>query len=349
MELNSSLDNVSSYFNENTFPFYLFFIITPIFLLKIKSDGQYLDLYSSLIQKLCKVSVILSFLIFLSSQGVSGRDETLEAISGNIYVYYLSFINTAIIMIVIASFFSPKVLSIDKKTSNLIIIMVAVSTLMSFSRSIAFFFLTAYLLSGIKFDINLKKIFFLLIPSVALVLVMPVLQGRTDDVNFAIIRTFQNLIFYNSYPFYLGQDLLSKSEIYYGISFGLPGYLISKLFGLGLMSNSFFDNKMMYDFVNLGQSALYGEINANVTYPTWAVVAVDYGEFSFLIYLLVTLLVAFLSFKNLFILASWIYYRFYLVGLMVAPMILRDALFEFVFVLMIELYLFSRTRGVRYK
>lgn len=349
MEINSSLDNVNAYFNENTSPFYLFLIVTPVFLLKAKNDEQYLDIYYYIIQSLCKFSIILSLLIFFSSQGVSGRDETLEAISGNIYVYYLSFINTAIIIIVMASFFSPKVIFFDKKTANLIIIMVAVSTLMSFSRSIAFFFLTAYMLSGVKFKINLNKISFLLIPSVALVLVMPVLQGRTDDINFAIIRTFQNLIFYNSFPFYLGQDLLSKAQIHNGISFGLPGYLLSKIFGFSLASNSFFDNKMLYDFVNLGQSTIYGEINANVTYPTWAVIAVDYGEFSFLIYFLVTSLVAILRLNNFFILSGWLYYRFYILGMMVAPMILRDTIFEFAFVLMVEIYLFRRVRMERYK
>lgn len=293
----------------------------------------------------CKLSIMISIFIILLTLPQGSRDEKLEAISGNIVIYYLSFINTAFIIIILSSMFQPYQKKYDDKTLTLIVLAVLFSVFMSYSRSLAFFLVISVLLSGIEISFSKRKLALFIAPFLFLILVMPLFQGRTDDYGFAMVRTLQNLYFYNAFPFYLGESLLYEPEKFHGLSLGYPGYIVSKFFGTPLDSNAFFDQRVLYDFVNLGTSASYGDINANVMYPTWAVVSVDFGVWAFLAYAFTTLIIMILLYNKFTIIGCWLYFRFYVLGFMVSPFILRDTVFEFLIVVLLQ-FLFYKKRFI---
>lgn len=332
-----------SFFSENTVPFYISFLLTNFVIHKyVPSKVKLSNFEFSWIAPLCNVSIFISLIIIILTLQVSGRDAKLEAISSNLILYYLSFLNTAIIIIVLSSFFQPYKKTLDSKTTKLIFFMVSLAILISYSRSLAFFLIISILVSGVHTSINLKKLILLGLPILTLVLLMPLLQGRTEDGVFAIIRTLQNVFYYNAFPFFLGEHLIERSDIYSGLSLGYGGYLFSNTFNLTLDSNAFFDNKVLYDFIKLGESLLYGDVNANVMYPLWAIVSIDYGPMSFLYYLTLSLTIIALMLCRLTVIASWIYFRCYILGFMVSPFLLRDTIFELVLVLLIQFFLYGK-------
>lgn len=330
------------FFNVDTLPFFVSFIITAWLVKRTSSINKVRSFDVSWIDLVCKLSIIISIVIIILTIRHQGRDAKLEAISANIILYYLSFINTAIIMIVLSSMFQPYNKEYSGKTTNLILFAVLLAIFMSFSRSLAFFLVVSILISGVKLKLSKKKIAIFISPLILMILMMPLLQGRTDDYMFAMLRTVQNVYFYNAFPFYLGESLLGLPEQYDGLSLGYPGFLIAKSLGLTLDSNAFFDNKVLYDFVKLGTSLTYGDINANVMYPTWAVVSVDFGYISFIVYALVTLTIMALLYNKLTIIGCWLYFRFYILGFMVSPVLLRDTMFELAIVVFLQFFIYRK-------
>lgn len=342
MQESGSLYIDYEFFNADTVPFFLCFMVTSWL---IKKTGTFNGVNSfdiSWIDVLCKLSILISVVIIILTLPYQGRDAKLEAVSANIILYYLSFVNTAFIIIILSSMYQPYQKEYTEKTASLIIFAILFAIFMSYSRSLAFFLVISFFTSEIKINLSKKKIFLFIAPFLVMVLIMPLLQGRTDDYIFAMVRTFQNLYFYNAFPFYLGETILRISEQFQGLSLGYPGYIVTKLFGFPLDSNVFFDQKMLYDFVILGTSLIYGDINANVMYPTWAIVSIDFGNMAFLVYLLTTLIIIALLYNKLTIIGCWLYFRFYILGFMVSPVILRDTMFEFAIVILLQFFFYKK-------
>ncbi|MFM5243868.1 hypothetical protein [Aeromonas rivipollensis] len=342
MQSVSNLNIEYMFFNANTLPFFFCFCVTSWLIEKNKYIKINKRFELTWVDGLCKLSIAISIFIILATLTKQGRDAKLESISENIVLYYLSFINTAIIMIVLSSMFQPYNKIYGIKTTNLIMLTVVFAVFMSYSRSLAFFLLISCVLSGARLDITLRRLSIFILPVLLVVLMMPILQGRTEDYGFAMLRTIQNVYFYNAFPFYLGEELINSSAHYQGISFGYIGFLLSNILGVPLDSNYFFNEKILYEFIQLGTSLTYGDINANVMYPVWATTAVDFGNLSILFYVTVSIIILTLYYLNLTIMASWIFFRFYVLGFMVSPFLLRDTMFELSVALIVQFFIYGK-------
>ncbi|EOG1934489.1 hypothetical protein ACQFZT_003578 [Providencia stuartii] len=290
---------------------------------------------------LAKFSLIISFVILVLTFNISGRDEKLHEISSNLLLYYLSITGSGIIMVIISALLQPTTINLSKRTFFYIISSILFFSLTNLSRTLAFYFLIAILIAKIHLDMPKRKIISLSLVLVICMIVMPILQGRTDNIYGAVERSILNIIFYISYSFYLGDHLINQGGLS-GISWGYFGYLFTKLINEPLDSNIFFDQKLLYEFVNIGTSDLYGSLNANVMYPLWATVYYDYGNYSFIFYIVLFLFIIFTYKFNLTLLFSWLYFRFVVIGFLVSPLLLRDMIIETIIVFIVQFYIIHK-------
>lgn len=288
-----------------------------------------------------KASIALSMVILLVTLPVSGRDAKLEVISSNNLLYYINLINSGILMVLLCSLIQPIKIVLSKKTFIYILCALVFFSMTNLSRTMAFYFAIALFLSKIKIAIT-KRQFFLLCGGMILFMgLMPILQGRTDNVEGAIGRSILNIIFYLSYSFGLGDYLINNTNVE-GISTGYFGYALSKMVGEPLSSNIFFDNKMLYDFVNLGMSDIYGSLNANVMYPLWSTVYIDFGVYSFIPYIITLLFIIILLHARLSLLFSWFLFRFFALGFLISPILLRDVVIELIVVVVFQILIVKK-------
>lgn len=288
-----------------------------------------------------KASIALSMVILLVTLPVSGRDAKLEVISSNNLLYYINLINSGILMVLLCSLIQPIKIVLSKKTFIYILCALVFFSMTNLSRTMAFYFAIALFLSKIKIAIT-KRQFFLLCGGMILFMgLMPILQGRTDNVEGAIGRSILNIIFYLSYSFGLGDYLINNTNVE-GISTGYFGYALSKMVGEPLSSNIFFDNKMLYDFVNLGMSDIYGSLNANVMYPLWSTVYIDFGVYSFIPYIITLLFMIILLHARLSLLFSWFLFRFFALGFLISPILLRDVVIELIVVVVFQILIVKK-------
>lgn len=288
-----------------------------------------------------KVSILLSFMILIVTIPVSGRDAKLEVISSNNLLYYINLINSGILMVLLCSLMQPVKIAISKKTFIYILCALVFFSLTNLSRTMVFYFAIAMFLSNVKLSITKRQLVLLCGGLVLLMGLMPILQGRTDNVEGAIGRSILNIIFYLSYSFGLGDYLINNIHVE-GISTGYFGYALSKMVGEPLGSNIFFDNKMLYDFVNLGVSDIYGSLNANVMYPLWSTVYIDFGVYSFIPYLITILFMLLLLKVRFLLLFSWFLFRFCALGFLISPVLLRDVVIELFVVLAFQVLIIMK-------
>lgn len=285
-----------------------------------------------------KASIILSLMILVVTIPVSGRDAKLEVISSNIILYYINLINSGTLMVLLCSFMQPVKIAVSKKTFIYILCSLVFFSMTNLSRTMVFYFAIAMFLSNVKLAITKRQLVFLCGGLILLMGLMPILQGRTDNVEGAIARSVLNIIFYLSYSFGLGGYLINNVNIE-GISTGYFGYALSKMVGEPLGSNIFFDNKMLYDFVNLGVSDIYGSLNANVMYPLWSTVYIDFGAYSFIPYLITLLVMMICLYARLLLLFGWFLFRFFALGFLISPVLLRDVVIELLVVLAFQIFI----------
>ncbi|KZP67940.1 hypothetical protein ACQ7NX_02220 [Enterobacter cloacae subsp. dissolvens] len=283
-----------------------------------------------------KVSIALSFMILLVTLPVPGRDAKLEVISSNNLLYYINLINSGILMVLLCSLMQPIKVALSKKTFIYILCALVFFSMTNLSRTMVFYFAIAMFLSKVKLTITKRQLFLLFGGLILFMGLMPILQGRTDNVEGAIGRSILNIIFYLSYSFGLGDYLINNMNVE-GISTGYFGYALSKMVGEPLSSNIFFDNKMLYDFVSLGVSDIYGSLNANVMYPLWSTVYIDFGVYSFIPYLITLLLMIILLYARLLLLFSWFLFRFFALGFLISPVLLRDVVIELIVVVVFQI------------
>ncbi|AXU94489.1 hypothetical protein CI789_04095 [Erwinia persicina] len=293
---------------------------------------------------LCKLSLLISCSVIAATLGIAGRNERLDFISSNNLLYYSTLLNSSILMVVISTLFECINKNLSKKAIIYLIAAIVFFSFTNFSRSVAFFFVIAVLVSKVRINVPLKKVLIVGLPLAIIMLAMPVLQGRTTNIFEAFNRSILNIIFYTSYSFGLGTYLINKTG-FDGLSFGYIGYVISRFFNEALPSNSFFDSKYIYDFVNLGSSNIYGDLKANVMYPFWATTYYDFGILSFLPYLFLSAVIMFFNSRKWYILSSWLYFRFLILGFFISPILLRDVIFEILIVFLLQFGL--RKRKIR--
>lgn len=284
-----------------------------------------------------KASIALSFMILVVTLPASGRDAKLAAISSSNLLYYITLINSGTLMVLLCSLLQPVKIVLAKKTFIYILLALVFFSLTNLSRTMVFYFAIALFLSNIKLDVTKKQLSALFLGLILLMALMPIFQGRTDNIEGAIGRSILNIIFYLSYSFGLGEYLISNVNVE-GISTGYFGYALSKMVGEPLNSNIFFDNKMLYDFINLGVSDIYGSLNANVMYPLWSTVYVDFGDYSFIPYFLTLLFMYVLLSMRLLLLFSWFLFRFCALGFLISPILLRDVVIELIVVLSFQMF-----------
>lgn len=288
-----------------------------------------------------KISIIISLVILVMTVGITGRDAKLEYISSTTLLYYLSLINSAILMMLLSAFMQPIYKELTKKTLSFIVIAILFFAFTNLSRTIAFYFVIALCLSKIKIDISKWKVFLWGVILITAMALMPILQGRTDSIAGAIERSILNIVFYIAYSFGLGGYLIHSDGIS-GISWGYLGYILSKTVNEPLQSNFFFDQKILYEFVRLGTSNIYGSLNANVMYPFWATLYYDFGDFSFIGYLFLLIIMCFSYIKKLYLIFAWIYFRFIVLGFLISPVLLRDSVIEMIIVLLFQFMLLRK-------
>jgi hypothetical protein len=185
-----------------------------------------------------KASIALSMVILLVTLPVSGRDAKLEVISSNNLLYYINLINSGILMVLLCSLIQPIKIVLSKKNFHLYFMRTCLFFNDKFIKNDGFLFCNCFILVKIKIAIT-KRQFFLLCGGMILFMgLMPILQGRTDNVEGAIGRSILNIIFYLSYSFGLGDYLINNTNVE-GISTGYFGYALSKMVGEPLSSNIF--------------------------------------------------------------------------------------------------------------
>lgn len=319
------------------------FIVAYLFYAEKKKNKSSFD-DSEWSVSLCKFSLLISSMVIVATLGVSGRNERLDFISSNGLLYYATLLNSSILMVVISSFFECINKSLSKKAIIYVIAAVVFFSFTNFSRSVAFFFIIAILVSKVRVNVPIKKMVMVGLPLAIIMLAMPVLQGRTTNIFEAFNRSVLNIIFYTSYSFGLGTYLINKTG-FDGLSFGYIGYVVSRFFNEALPSNSFFDSKYIYDFVNLGSSDIYGDLKANVMYPFWATTYYDFGILSLFPYLFLILVIIFCNSRRWYVISSWLYFRFLILGFFVSPILLRDVVFEVLIILLLQFGL--RKRKIR--
>ncbi|AVY98476.1 hypothetical protein DAI21_12840 [Lelliottia sp. WB101] len=290
-----------------------------------------------------KGSIALSLILLIVTFPVSGRDAKLEIISSSNILYYINLINSGTLMVLLCSLMQPIKIALSKKTFIYILCALVFFSMTNLSRTMVFYFAIAMFLSNVKINISKKQVVLLCGGVILLMVLMPILQGRTDNVEGAIGRSILNIIFYLSYSFGLGGYLISNINLE-GISIGYFGYALSKIVGDPLNSNAFFDNKMLYDFVNLGVSDIYGSLNANVMYPLWSTVYIDFGSYSFIPYFITMLFMVVLLNARLLLLFSWFLFRFCALGFLISPVLLRDVVIELFVVMVFQVFLITRKR-----
>ncbi|QMI38182.1 O79 family O-antigen polymerase [Escherichia fergusonii] len=312
------------------------------FITRAKKKSHQVDILEWVIP-ITKLSIVLSLIVLIITLPANGRDAKLEIISNNIVLYYLNMFNSSMLIVILSSMFQPCRSVVNKKVFFYIIFAIIAFSLTNLSRSMAFYFIIAICMSGLKFDIEKKKIISWGMVLIVVMILMPIFQGRTDNVEGALARSILNIVFYVSYSFGLGEYLIKETHLS-GISWGYFGYVLSKILNEPLTSNIFFDNKYLYEFIQLGKSDIYGLLNANVMYPLWATVYADFGMFSFIPYLFTFFIIVTSYFMRAYILFSWLFFRFAILGFLVSPVLFRDVVFEIVVVLAFEIFIRKNKR-----